>query len=531
MKYALDKKNIILVCIIITIATIIRFYNINGMLFDFNPLRQALNAFVARNYAFNPASHFLLPQADNMGPAPGYLMFELPILPYFGSLLIKLYGLHNWVFRFPSVIFFILSAVYFYKLCVKFLDFKTSMLALIFYCLTPISIIMSRVFQVESFMMFALFFSIYYFISWLEKEKIRDLCISTLSFTVLVLLKITNLYIFLFVGLLFFIYKKPQLIKQFIIPGTIVLAVNIWWWLIYPAKIRMFFPTSYTLTPDNIPVFSLKHIIDMVKTESLSLGYWLETLKHCIWIVFSPLVAVLFLLGIFFKKEKKLAAIILAWFIAVLAFLFIVPDAATQDYYKLHLVPIGVICAAIAYQGIFSFLKNKIIVFAFWSIIIFNIFLITYPIIRYKPIFESQIIPAKIVENISKKEDLIVASFGPDPMLLFYCNRKGWSLWAGEGKDGGISSLELKINQGARYFVCGNLDEFERNPDFKNYLFKKYKLIAKKDKECSIPRKFSVDYLVWSIIKKSNYPPLINIKNKLECSSLGYIIFDLTRAL
>ncbi len=58
MKDPVFRNKIIIIILIITAAFCIRLYNINGALFDFNPLRQALNAFVARNYAQNPNSAF-----------------------------------------------------------------------------------------------------------------------------------------------------------------------------------------------------------------------------------------------------------------------------------------------------------------------------------------------------------------------------------------------------------------------------------------------------------------------------------------
>ena len=246
-KISVDRYKVLVVGLIILAAVLIRSYNINGALFDFNPLRQAVGTAIARNYAQNPDAEILLPQADNAGASPGYFMFEAPILPYVTSFLIKTVGIHNWVFRLPIILLFGCSAFYFYKLCSLIVDFRTSALALLFYCIAPISILMGRVFQAESFMLLALFSSIYYLIRWFNEGKTRHLLIITLALTILVLLKITNLYVFLLIGSLFLIYKKTRLIPYFILPVLFVLAVNFWWWFMHSAGVRAEFPTEYTL--------------------------------------------------------------------------------------------------------------------------------------------------------------------------------------------------------------------------------------------------------------------------------------------
>jgi 4-amino-4-deoxy-L-arabinose transferase-like glycosyltransferase len=534
MKDPAFRNKIIIIILIITAAFCIRLYNINGALFDFNPLRQALNAFVARNYAQNPDSAFLLPQADNAGPAPGYLMFELQMVAYAVSFLIKAIGIQNWIFRLPYIILFMLSSVYFYKICTRILDFRTSAIALVFYCITPMTLLMSRVFQSEGFIMFALLFSIYYFMEWINQEKIRHLFLCTIGLTILILLKIPNLYIFLFIGSLFFIYKKPKLIPYFILPAIIILLINYWWWIYYPAKIRMMFPDGYTFPEGNVSIFTTKYILDTVRQYSFSPKYWSMTIKQCFWVVFSPLICILFFIGIFVKKKMKTALILFAWLGSVLFFLFIIPSTAKQDYYKIQLIPVGAILAAICYFWIFDKIElawiKRSAVGIFWVLVILNIFVIVYPVIRYKPIFEQQQVLGKKVEEISQQGDLVIASFGPDPMLLFYCNRKGWSQYL-SSEDDNIHILEQKRKKGAKYFVCGNLDEFEYDPQFKQYMFEHYKLLSEGSREYLTPKKYSLDYFIWAFLGKLDYSFSKNIRAKLERASLGHVIFDLRRKL
>lgn len=529
------KNKIILIALIIAAAALIRLYNVDGALFDINPLRQAVNAAISRNYAQNPDSQFLLPQMDNMGSSPGYFMFELPILPYIASFLIKMFGPSNWVFRIPSIILFVFSAVYFYKLCGRFLGDRICLISLIFYCAAPMSIMMNRAFQSETFMLLVMFFSLYYFIRWLEEEKTQHLVLSTIALTLVVLLKITNLYIFILIAGLFLAYKKLRLAPNFIVPAIFISIVNFFWWIIYSSGIRELFPNEYTVSDKNVQVFTIPHIINVITEFSFSPAYWAMTLKHCAWIVLSPVLFVLFIAGIFVKKDNKAAAILLTWLLSVLAFLFIVPSAAAQEYYKIHLVPVASIFAAFSYVWIFDRIAlpgaRRAAIFLFWCVFTINIFFVTYPVIRHKAVFEKEEWLGKKTEEISKKDDLILASFGPDAMLLFYCNRKGWSFYLDDTRFDKIKALEAKRREGARYYVCGNLDELDRNHAFKDYMFKKYRVISQEPRLYAQPKKFSIDYFLWSALKSSKSAFFTGIRDKFERKSFGYVIFDLKKQI
>lgn len=525
------RRRAIIVTGIILAAVLIRSYNINGALFDFNPLRQAMGTAIARNYAQNLDARFLFPQVDNEGAAPGYFMFELPIIPYAVSFLVGAVGAENWVFRLPIIILFAFSAIYFYKLCSLIADFRTASLALIFYCIAPISILMGRVFQAESFILLAMLSSIYYLIRWFEEQKTVYLLACTLAITVLLLLKITNLYIFLLIAALFLIYKKIGLIPRFILPMVFVIAVNFWWWGVHSAAVREAFPTQYTFVAGD-QYFGAKYLLERLMEFSFSPGYWALISRQIAWIIFSPAIFILLLIGVFVRKERKISLVLLAWAAAVFVFIFAVPGASVQDYYKIHFLPAGAILAAIGYLYIFDrlrfSLRGKLIIVALWFLVLANIFLIVFPIIRYKPIFEYQQVLGKKVEEMTKKEDLVLASYGPDAMLLYYCNRKGWNQYL-PAKQDNIGLLERRREMGAKYFVCGNLDELDSDPEFKEYLLAHYKLTSGGDRSSGEPKKGSVEHFVWKALGAIGRPFAEEFRKKLEQRSLGYVIFDLRR--
>lgn len=526
-----NRRETILVAAVILAAIAVRLYNVNGALFDFNPLRQALGAFVARNFAFTPDAMFFLPQVDNMGPSPGYFMFELPLLPYVTSFLIKVLGVQNWVFRVIPIVFFVTSAVYFYKLAAIVLDKRASLTALLIYSFAPMSILMGRVFQPESFMMMAMMFLVYHFMKWLDAEKPRDLFFATAGLTLFVLLKITNLYIFLFLGAICLIYGKQRSIVRAIGPAAVVLAVNVWWWLVYPADIRMMFPNEYTVDA-GAQVFGVSHMAAMLKEYTCSLSYWSLAVKQCAWVVFSPMVFILLLGGVFSGLKGRAYLFLISWIGSALVFIAAVPDAAVQDYYKLHLVPAGSMLAAVFYLKLYDFIPSsrggkKLFASFVITISVITIFAAVYPIVRYKPVFQAQEMLGRKVRDISLKEDLIIASFGPDPMLLFYCDRKGWAQYLLSGKDQ-IRLLEEKRKEGAKYFVCGNLEELSSVGEFERYLMRKYKLLIKESPESGEPEGYTIEHMAWRVLKNINATWASDIRRKFERKSYGMAVFDLT---
>jgi len=528
-QVSLDKNKVVIVALIILAAVVIRFYNINGALFDFNPLRQAVGAAIARNYAQDPGASFLLPRADNEGASPGYFMFELPMLPYGVSLLIRAFGPENWVFRLPSIILFVFSAVYFFKLCFLFADFRTSAVALIFYCIAPISILMSRVIQVESFILLSMFMSIYYLLRWFDSGKARHLLICTGALTVLVLLKITNLYIFLFIAALFCIYKKMRLAPYFILPAIFVLAVNLWWWGIYSPGVRAAFPTDYTYVAGEA-FFGPRYLLGRIKELSFSAEYWALITRQTFWIIFSPVIFILFIVGISANRDKKLLAILSFWLFSALVFIFATPVASSQDYYKIHFLPAGVIFAAIGCLYIIDKFnpgwQRKAAAGLLWSSVLVNVFIIVFPIIKYKPVFEYQQVLGKKVQEITQKDDLVLTSFGPDAMLLYYCDRKGWSQYLPLKKEN-AALLEKRRKEGAKYFVCGNLDELDSDPGFKEYLIRHYTVLGEGERLYGEPEKGSFDRFIWMLSGRIDHPAFKDIRSKLERRSLGHMIFDL----
>jgi hypothetical protein len=92
----------------------------------------------------------------------------------------------------------------------------------------------------------------------------------------------------------------------------------------------------------------------------------------------------------------------------------------------------------------------------------------------------------KKIQQISHKDELIIASAAGGPQALYYCDRKGWSFLLPESysdEEDAIKGIRDYTNEGASYFLAAKVDDFEKAPRFKEYMFKNHNLVEyQKDK-------------------------------------------------
>src|ERR1700738_4297824 len=103
-----DSKYPLLFVSVAVAAVAIRFIWISQPFVDTWSWRQSDVAAIARNYSQN-SFQFAYPQIDWSGGGAGYVGTEFPILPFLTAISYKLLGIHEWIGRFESVLFFALS--------------------------------------------------------------------------------------------------------------------------------------------------------------------------------------------------------------------------------------------------------------------------------------------------------------------------------------------------------------------------------------------------------------------------------------
>ncbi|TAE57489.1 MAG: phospholipid carrier-dependent glycosyltransferase [Nostocales cyanobacterium] len=161
---------------LITLALSVRLYNINSPIIGIHSWRQADTAAIARNFYENRFNIFY-PQIDWGGNSLGYCETEFPIYSFIVAIFYKIFGVHEIFGRLTSVIFSLLTIYFLYKITAKYFNQKTAFWSCFCFAILPLTVYYSRTFQPESMLLMCSVSGIYYFINWLESEKIHFLSI------------------------------------------------------------------------------------------------------------------------------------------------------------------------------------------------------------------------------------------------------------------------------------------------------------------------------------------------------------------
>ena len=128
------------------LAIAFRFIAITQPFIDSWSWRESDVAAIARNF-FENGFCFAYPQIDWAGDAAGYVGTEFPLLPFAVALIYKIAGVHEWLGRLETVLFFAVSLPVFYLLVRRLFNETVALWALIFYSFAPLCIAASRAFM------------------------------------------------------------------------------------------------------------------------------------------------------------------------------------------------------------------------------------------------------------------------------------------------------------------------------------------------------------------------------------------------
>ena len=171
------------------IGAAFRLINISSPLLGVHSWRQADTAAMARNFA-NNATPIWLPQVDWGGATGGYVECEFPLYPYIVAQIYRVFGVHDSIGRYLSVLFSLITI--YIVICIgrKIFDPISGWWAGIFLSFLPLSVYYGRTFQPEALLILLAAISIDRMIAWKNNRKIFNLYISWFSFCLACLIKV-----------------------------------------------------------------------------------------------------------------------------------------------------------------------------------------------------------------------------------------------------------------------------------------------------------------------------------------------------
>jgi len=433
-KKIFNKKDWLIIFVILIIALFFRLYKINIPLADFHSWRQVDTAAVARNFLrfgfdlFHPRFDDLSSIQSGKENPEGFRMVEFPLYNAIFAFLYKVFPFFSLeVFgRLTSIFFSLISIAIIYYLALKEIGRIAAFLSAITFSIMPFFVYYTRIILPEptalSFGMISIFF-LYHFQQ--EKNKIKKIffyLISLICFSSSLLIKPTM--IFYSIPLIFLFFKKD----------SFYFLEKFYFYLYFFASILpLIFWRIYILNyPEGIPAYNW--LITSVNTDSGQKDIFFRP-AFFRWIFFERInnlicggyLTFFLILGIIDKKKSFL---ILSFFISSLLYLFIFQGGNVQhEYYQILILPT---IAFLIGKGITFLLenKNKITspIVAYFTVLFFFgfSFYFSFEKVRNNYNYPQDLVTiANIVKRLTLPEDKIVTDRQGDTTLLYLMDRRG----------------------------------------------------------------------------------------------------------
>lgn len=441
--------------IIILIALAIRLYNINSPIIGYHSWRQADTAAIARNF-HEHGYHLLYPQIDWGGNSDGYVETEFQIYPYAVALLYGAFGTKEFLGRLLSLIFSLVTIYALYLLVRRHIDERTALWACTIYSIIPLSIYYSRAFMPESALIMCSVLGIYLFSRWIESGRWLHFLFSAMFVALAGLIKIPTLYL----GLpLFYIswlkFRKRTVYQWSLWLYALLVFAPVALWYYHAHQIFIKYGLTFGIWGYGVDKWGNWRLLLTVNFYN-SIFFKSIAERHLTWGGF-----VIFVTGLFIRREDREERLFDFWLISLLAYFVIVTYGNQRhEYYQLPFVVVAVVFVGKSlskyidwnsFKGS-SVPKRLLIGFMAFCLICIPV-LSSYRYIKYMKAERRDSPTLSLAEEVQKRTEenaLIVAVEDGDPTVLYLSHRKGWN---GRAQMMDSLSVSKKREQGARYVV------------------------------------------------------------------------------
>src|SRR5438552_4955060 len=443
------------------LAVAVRLILIDQPYVDYWSWRQSDVAAIARNFVEH-GFRFGYPQIDWAGGSGGYVGTEFPILPFFAAIYYKFAGIHEWISRSQTVIFFAISLPFFFLLVREIFCGTAAIWATCFYAFSPLNIFAGRSFMPDVPSLSLGIIGLYFFLRWVRDRKIAPFYLAAITISLSILIKITSIVIaapilyLLVAGIGDPGQRQADLVRSrdrrsrlqlLLFIAIAVLPSLVWYWHARQIAER-FYPYHFFGAGG-------------VRLESFS-WYW-DIAQQTATSSLTPILAILALIGLFVAPRGRFGCFFDWWLAAMVLFVLAVGYGNRHPWYQLPLVPITAAFAGAGCAFFESKISSRVAVVALSILLAGSFAILAFLYVR--PLYESsaaQLRDAGLELNkLTASDALIVAVDGGNPTIFYYAKRKGWHFLEQNGIYGGnpknsqqaIADLERLRRQGATHFV------------------------------------------------------------------------------
>src|SRR5438094_1984371 len=443
------------------LAVAVRLVLINQPYVDYWSWRQSDVAAIARNF-FEYGFRFGYPQIDWAGGSGGYVGTEFPILPFLAAIYYKFAGIHEWIGRSQSVIFFAISLPFFFLLVREIFCGTAAIWATFFYAFAPLNIFAGRSFMPDVPSLSLGIIGLYFFLRWVRDRKMAPFYLAAIAISLSILTKITSIVIA--APILYLVVagigdpgqRQADLVRSrdrrsrlelLLFIAIAVLPSVVWYWHARQIAER-FYPYHFFGAGG-------------VRLQSFS-WYW-DIAQQTVTSSLTPILAILALIGLFVAPRGRFGCFFDWWLAAMVLFVLAVGYGNRHPWYQLPLVPITAAFAGAGCAFFESKISSRVAVAALSTLLAGSFAILAFLYVR--PLYESsaaQLRDAGLELNkLTASDALIVAVDGGNPTIFYYAKRKGWHFLEQNGiydsnpknSQQAIADLERLRRQGATHFV------------------------------------------------------------------------------
>lgn len=464
----------------------IRLYDLQDPPLDFHPTRQLRSAILARSIYYQMdsfADPSLREKAVQLGNS--LEVYEPPILEGLVGLTYLLLGQEVlWVSRILNAIFWLIGGVALFSLMRKSLGFYSAATALAFYFFLPFSIIASRSFQPDPWMVMWILISTLVFMHWVETRKWKWAVLAGIftSFTILVKL----IAIFPLVGIFAAVllvevgFKQSLRSKQvWVVAGLSALPSLVFYILNNGQRSAGFF-SFWTVSLSQLV---LQHTF---YADWLAMLQGLFTLPNILLALFGAVLA-----------PRRLKPVLLGFWAGYFVYgLFLPYQMTTHEYYHLELIPLVALGIGVVAETVFHTLQAQTWIWkgAAALLIVSSSFYALWVgrSIMYAGSYTNEPIAwKKVGEAIPANGSVIALTSEYGNRLMYY----GWRGIAGYWPNN--SDLKLfslagnkpldypsyfrEMTAGRDYFLITLFSEFDAQPELKDLLYQNFPVFSEGD--------------------------------------------------
>jgi hypothetical protein len=472
-RVAYQKLQILLLFAVISLGILCRLIQVTQPFIDAYSWRQADVAMIAENFYLRGFNIFY-PQINWAGSSPGYVGTEFPLVPFFASVLYLFFGVHEWVGRSLSVLFFAFSAPFFYLLVRRVFNERSAWFAVGIYTLAPLSVFTGRSFMPDMAYLAFSIAALYLFTGWLEEEKsLFRFAMACTATTLAILVKLPAIIIGLPMLYIAWTKYRAMLLRQrglWAFAACALLLPLIW------------YSHAYFLSLSHHP----HHIFGSGGLETVSLDWYINIVQQALTSAVTPVTSAAMLLGICLPAQVKFGRLFHWWLVAILLFMIVAGQGHRHPWYLLPVVPVAAALAGHACDFALSRIARPARWKTFFLGLIFFSSLSYFSFVYLTPLYESVAQApwhaGNELNRMAPLDNLIVAADGGDPTCIYYSKRKGWHFLENFGaapidSQQAITALERLKERGATYLVLTRHQPWwwsERYDDFWSYLDSRY---------------------------------------------------------